>query len=253
MARASVAPVSGGRQRTWSPPWPCPAGPILRSHRRGAGDPTFQTTPDGRYWRAFRTPEGSVTLSVLTRPTEGIVDAEAWGEGAEWALEQLPQILDAEDDPEGFEPPVPLIGAWQRHRHWRLSKPGLVWESLAPTIIEQKVTGQEAFAAFRQLVLRFGEPAPGPGSWRSDCSRRRPRSCRSRRGSGCASRSMAGAVARCSEPHRPRQLSNVPRTEALPSSMLPFAASLAWAGGPAPRCGLVPLATRMRSASATTT
>jgi 3-methyladenine DNA glycosylase/8-oxoguanine DNA glycosylase len=35
-------------------------------------------------------------------------------------------------------------------------------ESLVPAIIEQKVTGQEAFAAFRRLVRRFGEPAPGP-------------------------------------------------------------------------------------------
>jgi 3-methyladenine DNA glycosylase/8-oxoguanine DNA glycosylase len=41
-------------------------------------------------------------------------------------------------------------------------------ESLVPTIIEQKVTGQEAFAAFRRLVRRYGEPAPGPaglGLW----------------------------------------------------------------------------------------
>ena len=32
-----------------------------------------------------------------------------------------------------------------------------------PAIIEQKVTGQEAFAGFRMLVHRFGERAPGPG------------------------------------------------------------------------------------------
>ena len=32
-----------------------------------------------------------------------------------------------------------------------------------PAIIEQKVTGQEAFAGFRSLVHRFGERAPGPG------------------------------------------------------------------------------------------
>ena len=29
-------------------------------------------------------------------------------------------------------------------------------------MIEQKVTGKEAFAGFRALVLRFGAPAPGP-------------------------------------------------------------------------------------------
>ena len=32
-----------------------------------------------------------------------------------------------------------------------------------PVIIEQKVTGQEAFAGFRMLVHRYGERAPGPG------------------------------------------------------------------------------------------
>jgi 3-methyladenine DNA glycosylase/8-oxoguanine DNA glycosylase len=37
-------------------------------------------------------------------------------------------------------------------------------EALVPAIIEQKVTGQEAFAGFRRLVRRYGEPAPGPGS-----------------------------------------------------------------------------------------
>jgi 3-methyladenine DNA glycosylase/8-oxoguanine DNA glycosylase len=36
-------------------------------------------------------------------------------------------------------------------------------EALVPAIIEQKVTGQEAFAGFRDLVRRFGERAPGPG------------------------------------------------------------------------------------------
>jgi 3-methyladenine DNA glycosylase/8-oxoguanine DNA glycosylase len=51
------------------------------------------------------------------------------------------------------------------HPHWRFSRSGLVMEALVPSIIEQKVTGQEAFAGFAALVRRFGEraPAPGPG------------------------------------------------------------------------------------------
>jgi 3-methyladenine DNA glycosylase/8-oxoguanine DNA glycosylase len=36
-------------------------------------------------------------------------------------------------------------------------------EALVPAIIEQKVTGKEAFGGFRALVHRFGERAPGPG------------------------------------------------------------------------------------------
>jgi 3-methyladenine DNA glycosylase/8-oxoguanine DNA glycosylase len=95
------------------------------------------------------------------------VHAAAWGPGAEWALAHLPAMLGAEDDPTGFRPRHPVIGeAHRRHPHWRVARSGLVMESLVPAIIEQKVTGQEAFAGFRRLVRRFGERAPGPGTHR---------------------------------------------------------------------------------------
>jgi 3-methyladenine DNA glycosylase/8-oxoguanine DNA glycosylase len=44
----------------------------------------------------------------------------------------------------------------------RFGASGLVMEALVPAVLEQKVTGQEAFAGFRRLVQRYGEPAPGP-------------------------------------------------------------------------------------------
>jgi 3-methyladenine DNA glycosylase/8-oxoguanine DNA glycosylase len=92
------------------------------------------------------------------------VRAEAWGEGAEWALDSVPGLLGAHDSWAGFEPRhLALEEAWRRHRHVRLGRSGLVMESLVPAIIEQKVTGQEAFAGFRRLVHRHGERAPGPG------------------------------------------------------------------------------------------
>jgi 3-methyladenine DNA glycosylase/8-oxoguanine DNA glycosylase len=37
-----------------------------------------------------------------------------------------------------------------------------VLESLIPAVIEQKVTGREAWRGYRGLVRRWGEPAPGP-------------------------------------------------------------------------------------------
>lgn len=148
--------------RTWRPDWPCPVGAILGAHRRGAGDPTYRVTTDGRYLRALRTPAGAATLEVTPAIPDGEIRARAWGDGAAWALDALPRLLGAEDDPSGFVPPPQLAPAWQRHRHWRLGGTGLVWESLAPTIIEQKVTGKEAFGAFRRLVRRYGERAPGP-------------------------------------------------------------------------------------------
>jgi 3-methyladenine DNA glycosylase/8-oxoguanine DNA glycosylase len=150
--------------RVWRPGRPCPVSAILGRHRRGAGDPTYRIDARGAHWRGLRTPEGPATLRIEARPREGEVYAEAWGAGATWALASVPDLLGAADDVSGFEPTHPvLVEAWRRHGHWRQGRSGLVMESLVPAILEQKVTGQEAFAGFRMLVHRYGERAPGPG------------------------------------------------------------------------------------------
>lgn len=148
-------------ERVWRPDWPCSVGAALRPLRRGAGDPTYRII-DGTHHRAMHTPVGSVTLSIAARNPSGEVHATAYGDGADWALAHLPRLLGADDDIEGFEPPPVLREVWRRHAHWRIGATGLVMDSLVPAIIEQKVTGQEAFAAYRALVSRYGEPAPGP-------------------------------------------------------------------------------------------
>jgi 3-methyladenine DNA glycosylase/8-oxoguanine DNA glycosylase len=136
---------------------------VLAILRRGAGDPTFRTDDDGTVWRGVRTPEGPATLRLRQDP-DGTVQATAWGSGAEWVLLSVPAMLGADDDPSGFVPHHDAVAAMHRqHPHWRIARTGLVMEALVPAIIEQKVTGQEAFAGFRALVHRFGERAPGPG------------------------------------------------------------------------------------------
>ncbi|GAA1918861.1 DNA-3-methyladenine glycosylase family protein [Nocardioides hwasunensis] len=162
-----MAPSTGSgaveRTRTWVPDWPCAVGQVLRPQRRGAGDPTQRHLDDGRIWRAMRTPTGPASLCVQARPTSGDVLARAWGPGAEWALDRLPALLGADDDPSGFVAHHPQVAeGLKRHRHWRLGGTGLVMESLVPSILEQKVTGKQAFGSFRELVRRHGEPAPGP-------------------------------------------------------------------------------------------
>jgi 3-methyladenine DNA glycosylase/8-oxoguanine DNA glycosylase len=47
----------------------------------------------------------------------------------------------------------------------RLCRTGLVLESLVPACLEQRVTGGEAWRAWRSLVRGYGEPAPGPVGW----------------------------------------------------------------------------------------
>ncbi|GAA5156327.1 DNA-3-methyladenine glycosylase 2 family protein [Nocardioides marinquilinus] len=155
---------AAGRVREWRPDWPCPVRHVLHQQRHGGGDPTFRVDEGGRIWRGTRTPLGPVTTVVESRAPEGVVRAEAWGPGAEWALDALPDLLGAADSWDGFEPRHPVLAeARRRFPHARLGRSGLVMDSLVPAIIEQKVTGQEAFAGFRMLVHRFGERAPGPG------------------------------------------------------------------------------------------
>ncbi|MFJ3883430.1 DNA-3-methyladenine glycosylase family protein [Streptomyces sp. NPDC090077] len=159
--RGGVLVGQGGKGRSWDPGGPVDLGLVLGPLRRGPGDPTFRTTPDGSVWRATRTPDGPATLRVAATP-DG-VDAEAWGPGREWVLGALPELLGAADDPAAFVPRHRLVHASHRRRPGlRLTRTGLVLESLVPTVLEQKVTADEAYRAWRLLVRQYGEPAPGP-------------------------------------------------------------------------------------------
>jgi 3-methyladenine DNA glycosylase/8-oxoguanine DNA glycosylase len=149
--------------RTWRPGRPVSLGSTLCIFRHGPGDPAYRRDPDGTIWRACRTPEGPGTLRVAARSADAEVDGQAWGPGGSWLLEGLPRLLGAEDDPAGFEPRHELVRQAQRRQPgWRVPRSGLVLESLAAAAVEQLVTGQEAFRSWRLLLLRHGEPAPGP-------------------------------------------------------------------------------------------
>src|SRR4051794_4586878 len=131
--------------------------------RRGGGDPTSRWGADRSVVRACQTPEGVGTLHLLCRPGACEVEAQAWGPGSEWLLESVPGLLGDGDDPAGFEPAHDLVAdAWRRFSSWRVPRSGLLFDALAPAVIEQKVAGQEAFGGYRVLVRRYGTPAPGP-------------------------------------------------------------------------------------------
>jgi 3-methyladenine DNA glycosylase/8-oxoguanine DNA glycosylase len=151
--------------RRWRPDWPCEPYDVLRPVRRGRGDPSFQLEPDGSLWRASRTPDGAVTMRIARRAPLGEVEISAWGPGSSWLLDQAPAMLGAADDVTSFAPTSPIVrAAWARNPYWRVPQTARVLESLVPAVIEQKVTGQEAWLGWRRLVRRFGEPAPGPGA-----------------------------------------------------------------------------------------
>jgi 3-methyladenine DNA glycosylase/8-oxoguanine DNA glycosylase len=133
----------------------------LAIHLRGSGDPTMRLVA-GRIVRATRTADGPATIAV--RPVDGGLEAEAWGPGADRILDAVPALVGLEDDRTGFEPGHhPLVAELdRRHRGIRLGRTGAVIEALVPAILEQKVTGTEAWRGLRGLVRGWGEPAPGP-------------------------------------------------------------------------------------------
>ena len=135
-------------------------GPIAH----GRGDPTIRAGADG-IWRATRTPDGPATVRV--RAVDGGVDVAAWGPGASQAVQEAPDLVGANDDPGGLLPQHRLIGELvHRFPGLRLPRTNRPFEALLPAICEQKVAGVEARAAFRGIIARHGEPAPGPAGLR---------------------------------------------------------------------------------------
>ena len=159
---ASASPRTAPIEAVYRPAHALDLGLVVMFQRRGAGDPTM--VRDGPViWRASRTPRGTATLA-LRQDASGAVRAAAWGAGAEWAIAQVPDLCGASDEPQTFDPgdhPV-LRDAHHRIDGLRLGRTDLVFDALAGAIIEQKVTGMQAFAAWRRLVRWHGEPAPGP-------------------------------------------------------------------------------------------
>ena len=140
-------------------------GPLLSPHRRGPGDPTHRRLGPSSWLRTSRNPTGPVLMKIAADGSQ--VAARAWGEGREYALDQLPRLLGVGDDPRSFAPRPEhevLVAAHRRFPALRIGRSDAVFEAFAPACLEQVVTGKEAFRAWRLLVGEFGEPAPGPAT-----------------------------------------------------------------------------------------
>ena len=247
--------------RVWRPDWPCAVRNVLAQQRRGAGDPTMRLAAPGErgpHWRASRTPEGPVTLAIESRDAAGDVRAQAWGPGADWALDQLPDLLGAADDWTGFEARHPVVAeAWRRYPHVRLGRTGAAARGAGAD--DHRAEGHRqggvhrlplARAQVRRARARSGRSASPPPA------RRRPPWRTSRPGPGSASTSTPRAPV----PWSPRPGTPTPSSG---SSAAPAAGPRTWTArsgacpvsgrGPARRCGSAPSATRTRCRSATTT
>lgn len=146
---------------TYAPAVPVSLSLTLRPLRRGHGDPTMQVDSTG-IWRTLRTPDGAATLH-LTRVGDAI-EARAWGPGAQWAIEGVPELLGAGDEWDELDVTSSpfLADSLRRNPGLRLLRTRQVYEMLLAAILEQKVTGKEARHSWRVLLRKYGEPAPGP-------------------------------------------------------------------------------------------
>lgn len=153
------------RRSVWRAARPVDVDATWGPLRRGSRDPTWKRR-GAWVFRGIRTPAGPATLALTSRPGQEDVMAQTWGSNAsmDWLLDRLPVMLGENDDPSGFTVHHEVLRRpWRARAGWRVPNTGLVMESLVPAIIEQKVTGAEAFAGQRALMWRFGEPAPGVG------------------------------------------------------------------------------------------
>ncbi len=99
---------------------------------------------------------------ALTQDGE-TVRAEAWGPGADCALDGVPALLGLAVRAGEIPPGHPLVGQLaRRFPGVRIPRSTAVLDALVPAILEQKVTGEAARRAWFGLIRAYGEPAPGP-------------------------------------------------------------------------------------------
>jgi 3-methyladenine DNA glycosylase/8-oxoguanine DNA glycosylase len=148
-------------RRTIPLPFAVELRPTMSLLRIGRHDPGIRLN-QREVLRCSRTPAGPVTLHARRAGDE--LHVEAWGPGTDWALEQAPGLLGCLDDRAGFDPQDDLVARLNRIGDGvRIPRTQRVLESLIPAVLAQRVTTFEATRSYRQLVERWGEPAPGPG------------------------------------------------------------------------------------------
>src|SRR5262249_53831677 len=134
----------------------------------GRHDPSFRIA-DGAFWWATPTPDGPATLALRRDGSELV--ATGYGPGADWVEAQADGVAGLRDDLTGFadlaqaHPTVARLA--KVHSGLRLPRTGRVFQRLVRAIMEQKVSGKEAYHGYAAAVRDFHRtsgdaPAPGP-------------------------------------------------------------------------------------------
>jgi 3-methyladenine DNA glycosylase/8-oxoguanine DNA glycosylase len=148
-------------ERSWRVTRPLDLRRTVGGLCHGAGDPVCRFA-GGWFWFATRTADGPATVAIRAAGSD--VTAQAWGPGAARLLAGVPDLLGEFDDWSDLDTSGHHLLNEVRRRlpGVRLTRTRRVLDSLVPAVLEQRVTGQEAFRAWRQLTRGYGERAPGP-------------------------------------------------------------------------------------------
>ena len=111
-------------------------------------------------WCCYHTDEGPVSL--FARVADGRLDVELQGAGATWLVPRLDGLFGLTDTPERFQPVGRVRDLWRRMPGAHLPRLPLVFQRLVQLVLQQLVKWQDAAAAWKTILLTFGEPAPGP-------------------------------------------------------------------------------------------
>ncbi len=125
---------------------------------RGAKNPVLVGPTES--WWSTRTPDGLGTLA-MNRIADTVVEAQAWGPGAEWLLDQTPKLLGADDDVSGFKPEGELGRLW-RKKPFLMARTDRPWDAIVGAVFGQKVQTFHAKKSRKALARKYGDPAPGP-------------------------------------------------------------------------------------------
>jgi 3-methyladenine DNA glycosylase/8-oxoguanine DNA glycosylase len=127
--------------------------------RKGAFDPCVRFDTSG-FWRASRTPSGSVT-TLLQIEGEREVRVRAWGDGSEWFDAHLADFLGDHCDDAAIDDPQ-IAALAHEFPGMRIPRVHSLTELAIPIVLEQRVTTREAYSAYSRIVRSFRDVAPGP-------------------------------------------------------------------------------------------
>lgn len=148
-------------ERSWSSTLPLDVSTSVSIIGRGARDSLVRSSAAGT-WYCAETPDGAVTCHLEQRD-DRTVHATAWGPGAAWQIEHLPELLGEDTSAELVEPTPGLVAeARRRNLGLRVPRTGRIMTALAMATLEQRVVGLDALAARQRLLNTCGSTPPGP-------------------------------------------------------------------------------------------